>query len=209
MKNKIKYIIPSIITLLPILFGVYVWDKLPEQIATHWGINGQPDGYSSKAFAVFFIPLFMFLLYWLLLFVELKFGKTGDNPKLMAIILYIIPALSLGINIISYTHALGKEFNVGVIMPVFFGVLFIIIGNYLPKCKQNKTLGIKLPWTLNSEENWYATHRFAGKIWVACGFAWLLFGLLLSEYFAYSFVIVLIAVIVPTIYSYVYYKKSK
>ncbi len=209
MKNRIKYIIPSFLTLLPILFGVYVWDKLPEKIAVHWGANYQPDGFANKGFAVFFIPLFLLLLYWLCLLLELKIGKNHQNPKLMAIVLYIIPAISLVMNIIMYTYALGRDINVGLIISVFFGILFIIIGNYLPKCKQNKTLGIKLPWTLNSEENWHATHRFAGKVWVICGFSWLIFALLLPKYVIYSFAIVLIAVIVPTVYSYLYHKKTK
>ena len=59
MKNKFKVIITSIIVLLPILVGVADWDELPEQIATHWGPSGEPDGWSSKAVAVFALPLFL------------------------------------------------------------------------------------------------------------------------------------------------------
>ncbi len=210
MKNKIKYIIPSIITLLPILYGVIVWNKLPEKMLIHFDINGSPDSFANKPFAVFFMPLILFLIYWICLFFELKFGKNSNNSKLMAVVIYTIPAISVIVSTIIYALALGKEINIGVIFSFFFGILFIMIGNYLPKCKQNKTLGIKLPWTFKSEENWNATHRFAGKLWVICGFAWLILGLILPNFAMHiSLVITFLAVIIPTVYSYLYHKKTK
>ena len=65
---------------------------------------------------------------------------------------------------IMYRAAFGKEFDLAFFMPAMLGVMFIFIGNYLPKVKQNRTLGIKISWALNNEENWNKTHRFGGKV---------------------------------------------
>ena len=91
-------------------------------------------------------------------------------------------------------------------MPVFIGVLFVIIGNYLPKCKQNYTIGIKIPWTLDNEENWNKTHRFAGFLWVVCGVA-----IMFTGFFGGVWVFLPISfamVLAPIIYSYLLHRKG-
>ena len=89
------------------------------------------------------------------------------------------------------------------------GILFIAIGNYLPKCKRNFTAGIKIKWTLENEENWYATHRFGGKVYVIGGFFLLLCMFLPTLIALYVGGVVLTAIIfIPIVYSYIYYKKQ-
>ncbi len=207
-ENKTKLIITSIVTLLPIIIGVILWKQLPEQIATHWGINSEPDAYSSKSFAVFGLPLFLLAIHWVCVFVTILDPKKKNiNPKMFSIVLWICPAISLVMNTMIYVIALGKElkFVSGII--VFMGVLFIIIGNYLPKCRQSYTMGIKLPWTLDNEENWNKTHRFAGTLWVIGGIV--IIATAIFESFIIFFSIMLLMVIIPTIYSYMHYKKNK
>ena len=89
------------------------------------------------------------------------------------------------------TKALGKEMNPALIVSLLLGFMFIIIGNYLPKCKQNFTLGIKIKWTLENEENWNKTHRFAGKVWFIGGFIMLLTAFLTIEYALLSIIILI------------------
>jgi len=87
-------------------------------------------------------------------------------------------------------------------------VLFIVIGNYMPKCRQNYTMGIKLPWTLNDEENWNKTHRLAGKIWVAGGILIVISALL--QCFWICFAVFAVMLFVPFVYSWrLYSKKTK
>ena len=86
------------------------------------------------------------------------------------------------------------------------GCIFIVIGNYFPKMKQSYTLGIKLPWTLESEENWYRTHRFAGYVFMAGGVFVMLAGFL--EMIWIAFVTLLVVSALPTLYSYILYKKG-
>ena len=107
---------------------------------------------------------------------------------------------------ITYMSALGMTVQVEVIMPIFMGLLLTIIGNYLPKCKRNYTIGIKLPWTLDSEENWNKTHRLAGWTWTIGGILIMATGWLCGFV---AFIIVLSAmVLTPIIYSYILHKKG-
>ena len=77
--------------------------------------------------------------------------------------------------------------------------MFIIVGNYLPNCKPNRHMGIKLPWTFASEENWRRTHRFGGFVWVAAGICTLLAGMFAQEWL--MFAPLLAAILLPTVYS--------
>ncbi|MBE6783971.1 MAG: DUF1648 domain-containing protein [Ruminococcaceae bacterium] len=208
-KNKIQLIITSAATLLPIVIGLILWKDLPAEIATHWGANGEADGFSSKAFAVFGLPLILLAFHWLCVIGTTKLDpKAKDiSKKMMSLVLWIIPAVSIVMSTITYLVALGKEIRVAFIVTVFMGIMFIVIGNYLPKCRQSYTMGIKLPWTLNDEENWNKTHRMAGILWVIGGIV--ILATAIFESFIIFFSIVALMVIVPTVYSYVYYKKHK
>ena len=102
------------------------------------------------------------------------------------------------------------EFKVEKIMPILLGLMFIVIGNYLPKCKQSYTMGIKLPWTLNDEENWNRTHRLGGKLWVACGLIFIVSMFLPNKFMvAITLVVITIAVLVPTVYSYLLFREKE
>jgi uncharacterized membrane protein len=107
---------------------------------------------------------------------------------------------------LTYAVALGATVRVEIFIIIFLGLLFTIVGNYLPKSKQNYTIGIKLPWTLNSEENWNRTHRMAGRLWVLCGIAMILTSFL--GLFWLFFVVALVMVLAPAIYSYVLHRKG-
>ncbi len=85
------------------------------------------------------------------------------------VLLWFCPAVSLLSGAVTLGTGLGYEMPISTVVPVFVGLLFLILGNYLPKIRQNRTMGIKLPWTLQSEENWNRTHRLSGFLWVLCG----------------------------------------
>ena len=211
-KNKWLMIVTSVVILLPILSGVLLWDKLPEKVPYHWGVNGEVDGWASKPTAVFLLPLILLAVQWLCILVtglEPK-AKNVTTTKMMGLVLWIIPVLNLFLHIMVYLAAFGREVDMATIMPLFIGVLFMVIGNYLPKCKQSYTMGIKLPWTLNDEENWNATHRMAGRLWVAGGLLTMICALLPgTSAFLVMMGILLTMCIVPTVYSYRFYKKKQ
>ena len=201
-------IITSIVTLIPVVIGLLLWNQLPEQIPSHWGIDGEIDGWSSKSFTVFGLPALLLVLQWVCIFASMADPKYKNyNSKMLKLVLWICPALSLIMSMLVYSAALGYDIPVETIMPLLVGVMFIIIGNWLPKCRQTYTMGIKLPWTYASEANWNATHRFGGKVWVAGGIVTIVTSLFGN--FWILMVILAAMAILPTAYSYLYYRKHE
>ena len=211
MENFKKYkktmILTSIVMLIPILVGVLLWDRLPEQVATHFDFEGNPNGWTSKEFTVFGIPLFLLVCQWIAAAVTLSDPKHKNlSEKVFRMILWIVPMASLLLAIVCYGYELGYETSDRTIAFATMGVLFIVIGNYLPKCRQNYTIGIKIPWTLHDEENWNHTHRMAGYLWILGGLL-MLVNIFLKWDWLFPIVLV-VSVLVPTIYSYLYYRKN-
>ena len=163
-------LITSIVTLLPIPVGLVLWDRLPDVMATHFGINNEANGFSSKPFAVFFIPLFCLAMLWICAVITANDPrKKNISPKIFRLVMWIIPVVSLICGVAVYTYNLGHPLDISSFMMILMGILFILIGNYMPKTRQNYTIGIKLPWTLESARNWELTHRMAGRVWTVGG----------------------------------------
>jgi len=206
-KNWKTLLITSLILLVPMLAGILLWNQLPAQIPSHWNAAGEIDRWSSKAFAVFCIPLILLAAQWLCVIgTGADPKKANHSGKILQLVLWIIPILSIVLHVLTYMAALGNEVRMEVVMPVFIGLVLTIIGNYLPKCKQNYTIGIKIPWTLHSEENWNKTHRFAGWLWTFCGLVIMLTGFFGG--FWIFFAIVLVMVLAPFLYSYHLHRKG-
>ncbi len=206
-KNLKTLIVTSILIVLPVLVGIVLWDRLPEQIPTHWNASGEIDGWSSKPFAVFGLPLILLAAQWLCMLGTAADPKKENHPtKVLHLVLWIIPVLSVVLNTATIAAAMGKEVRMEVFMPVLIGLILAIIGNYMPKCKQNYTIGIKIPWTLNSEENWNRTHRFAGWLWTFSGIALMLTGIFGG--FWIFMIVVLLMVFAPILYSYLLHRKG-
>ncbi|MBR6667951.1 MAG: SdpI family protein [Clostridia bacterium] len=207
-KYRKTLIITSIVTLLPMLAGVILWNKLPEQFPIHFNAAGEVDGWSSKAFGVFGLPLILVAFQWLCCLGSLKMDPKAENleGKVFSLVLWIIPVLSVVLNALVYCTALGMDMNVQIIMPLLIGLLMVIIGNWLPKCKHSYTLGIKLPWTLADETNWNRTHRFAGPIWVVCGLVIMLCGLIGGAFLWVMVAAFVVMIAAPTVYSYLLFK---
>ena len=126
---------------------------------------------------------------------------------MFSVVISIVPVCSLLCGICIYANALGYKISVESIMPVFVGILFFVLGFILPKCKQNYTIGIKLPWTLHDEENWNKTHKLAGKLWICGGIIMIVSGLFNLTFIFVTIIFAL--VIIPTVYSYLLYRKQK
>ena len=206
-KNWKQLLITSIIILLPILAGLILWEQLPEKIPTHWNVNGEIDGWSSKPFAVLGLPAIMLAAQWLCVLGTAADPKKAAHPqKVLQLVFWIFPVISILMFTLTYIAALGGQVRVEVIMPIFMGLVLAIVGNYLPKCKQNYTIGIKIPWTLNNEENWNKTHRFAGWLWTAGGIVIMLTGFFGG--FWIFFVVMLLMVLAPVLYSYILHRRG-
>ena len=206
-KNQKKTIIfTTILCLLPIVAGLIFWDQLPEQVAIHFNSAGEPDNFAPKALAVLGLPVFLAVIHLFCLFMTDKDPKRQNiSAASKMLVLWICPFLSwLGMSM-TIGFALEAVGNITPVVSVCLGILFMVIGNYLPKCLPSYTVGIKLPWTLHDEGNWRYTHRIGGWCFTFAGLIVLIGGIL---GFIWTILPALaVAAIVPTVASYLYYKK--
>lgn len=212
MKNKFRLRKSSIISIIAsililIIFNILFYEKMPAELPTHWNFQGQADDYSSKFDAMvlthgFLVVMNIFACFML----DNDPRNKRQNNFVMTISKLSMPAIMLLIYIITVMAGFGREVKVSTILPIFIGLLFIAIGNYLPKIKRNYTMGIKLPWTLNSDENWRRTHRLGGICFVIIGLCLILSVFLKSE--IVFLVPLILGGIIPAIYSYYLYTKG-
>ncbi len=209
-KNRTQIILSSIVTLLPMFVGLILWDTLPGRMTTHWGVNGEADGFSSKAFSVFGLPLIMLAIQWICVLATTKDSANKDqNSKVVGMVLWIIPMTSLITNGMMYAVALGSAVSVDIWVRVLVGLMFVVLGNYLPKCKRNHTIGVKVSWALQNEENWNKTHRFTGRLWVLGGVILLVTVFVpMEEIMWLVLMVIMVLSFAPILYSYLYYRKQ-
>lgn len=206
-KYKKTIIITNLIIILPMIVGLILWNQLPDQIATHFDMNGKANGWSPKYFAVFGLPLLMLVVDWICIAATVNDPKRKNiSNKMFLIVLWIIPIASLVTVFSCYASALGINLDMSTIVYIMLGIIFVMVGNYLPKSKQSYTMGIKVPWTLNSKENWNRTHRLAGWMWMVCGVI-----IFINAFFKLQWLmllVILVAAFVPMAYSYLLYRKG-
>lgn len=211
MTKEVKrtWIITTIVCLIPIIAGIILYDKLPDQVVTHWDSAGNPNGWSSKLFGVIILPgilMVINILFPFLLRVDPRYSNLSEKVK--CLLHWIIPVAELFACTVTLASALGVDLKVQIYAPMFCGVLFIIVGNYLPKVSQSYTVGIKLPWTLDDEENWNKTHRFAGFLWVICGIL-IIISAFLKIRMVSTLIFLAVMVLLPTAYSFMLYVKKQ
>ena len=207
-ENK-SFVITTLLCLVPMALGLALYARLPEQLPTHWDWQGNVNGYMSKPAVVLGLPLFFAAMNGLMHF-SLRADPKRANiiGNIRVLIRWTMPVLSLIILPYTYLWALGwQQIPMEKLIPVLVGLLIMGLGNYLPKCRQNYTSGIKLPWTLYDEDNWNRTHRMAGRIWMVGGL-----GIMVSAFWGGStllLAVILAITLIPGIYSYCLYRKKQ
>ena len=183
--HKGQLILSSLVTLLPALAGWRLAWEAAAMLAAHW-------------------------LVLLITFSDRR-NRENQSRKAVRLIFWIMPAVSLltgGVTAL-LQRGVQSASTLSTAMAMGFGLLFIVLGNYMPKFRQNSFMGIRVKWTLESEANWNATHRMGGKVWVAGGFACLAGAMLPIQAMGVVFPLVLAAVVLaPIVYSY-YYSKTQ
>lgn len=131
------FIITSFVCLLPILLGLSLWDKLPETMAIHFNFYGEADGFASKGFVVFGLPIMMVALQFInCLICDINAKKYGDRVKFVTVTKWIIPVLTVLLQIITLGYGLGWDIDIRKAVSFIVGVLFVVLGNYMPKFDQ-------------------------------------------------------------------------
>lgn len=211
MKNKKLFMISVVACFIPIILGLLFYNQLPEQMPIHWNTAGEVDDYTSKIFALFGLPMILLVFHTALVWVTDKDPKYMNIPKVMYVIIYfLIPIISTICVGFSINTALpnGLDINISSTLPLVLGIIFLFVGNYLPKCKQSYTVGIKTPWALHDEENWNKTHRLAGFLWIIGGILIIICSLFFSTMVIPFFAIILAMTVIPYVYSYLIFKKK-
>lgn len=210
MKNK-TVILSTLLCLAPILLGLALYDQLPDMVPTHFDFAGNPNGWSSRPVAVFGLPLFLaalnLLCHWGMGVAARRDDRKVVPDVMMHIVGWIVGVIAVIVVPMSLFMAIGVELPIHFIMNALLAVMFLVIGNYLPKCKMNSYIGIKIPWTYSSEENWRRTHRLGGFVWVVAGFV-----LVANFFVGNEFVLIVTifsAILIPCVYSYLFYWKEK
>lgn len=209
-QNKRKLLLSSVLILLPIAAGLLLWDRLPAQLATHWGADGNADGQLGRFAAILLPPLLLLAVHWLCLFFTARDpGNRGQSSKVFGLIFWICPVLSMVSSGFIYYTALGGSFRFDRLFLLLIGLFFALMGNWLPKCRRNSTIGIKVKWALENEENWNATHRLGGRVWVAGGLLTMVCAFLPEAVIPWTMLVLLIVMAaLPTAYSYAYYRRQ-
>lgn len=215
--NKILNRIVWSIMLVPPAYLAIVWKKLPASVPLHFDFRGNADRYGNKKellISVLILSAVSLLVYLLLKNIYRIDPKryAAENKDRLLRIGFAVTVFMSAINcMIIYSGVNSSSgFSVGLIFGAT-GLLFAIIGNYMPNIKPNYFAGIRLPWTLENPDNWKKTHALAGKLWFSGGLIMAITCLLIPSKMAFIFFIVITAVItiIPCIFSYRLYKRNK
>lgn len=212
MKRYLKELPLWILIILPYVYLAMVWNQLPEQVPTHFNMEGNPDDWSSRVFLLL-IPggmgLFLYLLLLIIPYLDpkKKIHLMGSRYYNFRIVLTLFFAI-LSIYLIHVSRE-GRMENPNILLALI-GALFVAMGNYFQTVRPNYFIGIRTPWTLENEEVWRKTHRLGGRLWVVGGLLIIIIALLFNSSLnlTISFAVVaLIMGLVPVVYSFFEYRK--
>lgn len=190
-----------------IIPGVSIYDRLPDRVAINFGINGQPQQYSSKEFAVFGIPLITSAMQLMLCLITNLFNKTDTKDLINRAIRFYNPAIYYFAYVSLLLHALGQMKDPTSVIFTIMAVVFVVMGNYMPKMRRNMFLGIRTPHTLTDQDVWDKTQRFTGIITIICGIVMLPFALMKKGIAV--LILVMLKMIATFIYSEIIYHSEK
>ena len=217
MKKKLTafdLLMYMIIAIPPVYLAVN-YAAMPDTIPVHFGIHG-PDRYGEKAESWLFIIIMtvvsagMYVFLKNLSSVDPKRTKASSDSLVSKIAVLVVLFLSV-MQVIIINAMSGSLFSMEKMLVPSIGIFFCLMGNLLLNIKPNYFVGVRLPWTLESEDNWRKTHHLAGKLWFGGGLVTAILGCILPyEYAVFVFIgILAVMIIVPCVFSYLYFRKSR
>ena len=201
-----------LIVLLSVIGTIFVYQYLPNMVPGHWNLNGEIDRYNDKGmvFVTALLPLILHLLMVFLPNLDPKKASYFKHEKAYAMFQTAIVIFLVSIHWLTMAVALGYDVNIGKMVRLGLGILFVVIGNYMGQIRHNYFFGIKNPWTLANEEVWTKTHRLGGYGFALSGIFALL-SVFLQDVVAFK--VMMIGIFGPligvNIYSYWLYQKIR
>jgi uncharacterized membrane protein len=202
-----------VIAALAVAVSIWVYPQLPPTVATHWGLNGTPNGYSSRLWALSIIPL-MLVIMTVIFNVLPKIDPRHENyAKFLssywlianAVIVFLLVAHGLII-----AAGLGFSIKIDRLMPLGIGLLLVFLGNFLTRVEPNWFVGIRTPWTLSSDTVWRRTHRTGGWVFVIGGVVLASTALLpRSVFLPLLIATIVIMPAIPIVQSYILWKREQ
>ena len=196
-----------------LIFSAVVYSNLPEQVPTHFNLKGEPDDWMARPFAAFGMPIFaglMILLFHMFPRISPRRGNLDRFEDTYWLIANVVIAFMCALHVLVLGRALGWPVDITSATLLGVGLLFMIIGNVLPRTRSNWWMGIRTPWTMENENVWRATHRLAGKTFMLGGAMTIVAAMLPESIRPWLAIGALgIAGFIPVIYSYVVWRREK
>lgn len=199
------------LVLLSFILSIYFYPQVPEQMATHWNSQGEVNGYMSKLWGLFFIPLLITGLVIMFLVIPridprkeniVKFRKYYDG----FIVILVLFMVAVHLQVLLWNT--GIRISPNAVLPLGIGLLFYYMGILTENAERNWFIGIRTPWTLSSERVWKKTNRLGGKLFKIAGIT-AVFGTFFPEFAIYFILVPIISVAGFTVvYSYFEYQKE-
>ena len=199
------------IALLSFVIGAYYYPQMPEQMASHWNARGQVDGYLSKFWGLFLMPVTLVGL--ALLFMAIpridplrenieKFRKYYDGFVILFMLFMVV------VYVQTLLWNIGIRISLNAFLPIAAGIMFIGAGILVENARRNWFIGIRTPWTLSSDRVWDKTHRMGGKLFKIAGVIAIV-GIFFHSYVVYFVLVpVLLVAVYTVVYSYLEYKRE-
>src|SRR5690242_19039179 len=199
-----------VIVVLAVAVSIWAYPELPPTVATHWGVRGTADGFSSKGVAVLIMPAVILVLTGLFNVLPRLDPRRANYARFIGTYWLIVNAVILFILVghgMIIANGLGYTVQVGRFMPIGVGLLFVVLGNYLTRVEPNWFVGIRTPWTLSSDTVWRKTHRAGGFVFLLGGCALLIEGITpLGNVLPVMIGTIVVTALTPVVQSYLLWK---
>ena len=213
MSTRTTTIVVLLMLLGATIAGLLLWNQLPDQMASHWNVNDQVDGYTSRFWGVFLLPLItlaMLVLFLVVPSIDPLKANIAQFRAVFNLFIVLIVAFMIYIHAITLARKLGyADFKMSGAMLPAIGLLFIFIGFMLRQAKRNFFIGIRTPWTLSSDAVWNETHRIGSVLFMISGVLAFLGGFFGgTTAFWFMFVPIIGSTIFLLVYSYMLYRRE-
>lgn len=211
MRDTPKRWYPALLALVAVALSAAAWPRLPARMVTHWDLSGAPNGWMSRDVAAFLMPGLLLAVAGVMRALPALDPRREHYARFAGTYEFTIGAVLVFLFLLHLcllATSLGYDVPIGRAAPVLTGILFVAIGNVLPRLRSNFWYGIRTPWTLADDRVWARTHRVAGNAMTAAGVVMALAGALLPPPAGILVVIgaALAATVGPAAYSYFLWK---